>query len=99
MLDELVFGILSALVLVAGMALRPARARCPQGFHNDGVRLETGRFDCRRPPGKPDWTGTGPDLGVVPPGTLSGRIYCTGGTSPVVVSERIVGCQRGGWRQ
>lgn len=99
MIDEILLAMVSAIVLIAGVAIRPHRAACPQGFSHQGVRLETGRFDCRRPPGKPDWTGTGPDLGVVPLGTLSGRIYCTGGTSPVVVSERIVGCQRGGWRQ
>lgn len=99
MLDEILLAVLSAIVLLAASVVRPHRASCPQGFHNDGVRLETGRFDCRRPPGLPDWTGTGVDRGEVPPGTLSGRIYCTGGTMPVVVSSRVVGCQRGGWRQ
>jgi hypothetical protein len=92
--------VLSLVTILAAAITRPTRAQCPQGWYlATGVRTSDtyaprGSFACQRPPGGPDWTGTGPDLGTRPPGELRGRIYCTGGSSPIVVNERTVGCQR-----
>lgn len=74
---------LAAAAFVGAAVYRPVRAACPPAWHHDGVR-RSGAFECTRSPVGDTW----------PPGRLEGRIYCTGGTVPVVVTERVVGCQR-----
>lgn len=89
--------LVSTLVLVAGRVIRPTHAQCPVFWHNNGIR-PSGTFGCtRNPVGDPEWDGTyqrQPDRSVVPPGEIDGQIYCTGGTHPIVVDDRTVGCQR-----
>lgn len=95
------FAFLSLVTITAASICHPQRATCPPGMYlSTGVRAVDGplggrgSFSCAFPPGSPDWSGTGPDRGASYPGDLRGRIYCTGGSHPIVVNERTVGCQR-----
>lgn len=92
----------SLVILLACAVYRPQRATCPSGWvlatgvrTVDGPLGSRGSFACERPPiGGDSDVLTGKSTAVQPPGELRGRIYCTGGASPIVVNERIVGCQR-----
>lgn len=93
---------LSIGLLCWSMATRPAVARCPVGAYVNGVR-PSGAYECRRAPGgDPLYDGAAgyPDRAVDRPGWYIGRIYCTGGSHPIVVlaardgDARSVGCQR-----
>lgn len=94
--ESLLLWIASIWVLVVAAVIRPSRGMCPAGMHHEGVRRD-GAFVCvRAPVGDPGRDGTwgNPDVSVVPPGEIAGHIYCTGGALPIVVDERVVGCQR-----
>lgn len=96
MLEEFLLALVSLWLIIAAAVYGPTSASCPATWHHDGIR-PTGSFQCvRGPVGDPDWDGTWmrPERGVVPPGVLRARIYCTNGTEPIVVNERTVGCQR-----
>lgn len=83
-------------LLCISMVMRPTHARCPIGWYVNGVR-PSGGFQClRAPTGDPDYDGTWghPDRTIDHPGDLRGRIYCTGGATPIVVDDRAVGCMR-----
>lgn len=92
----------SVLLCIACAFVRPTRGECPPGWYVlDGVRTsdswrgQRGSFSCQRPPlGGDDDTLTGKQTAVDQPGVLYAQIHCTGGTLPIVVNERIVGCQR-----
>lgn len=90
---EVGLALASVVCLCAAMVAQPQRARCPPRWRNDGVRRD-GSFECLRPlvGGVDDQPGT-EDNAVQPPGELLGRIYCTGGSVPVVVDARTVGCE------
>lgn len=82
-----------AIIAIAAVA-DPRRANCPAGWHVEGVR-PSGATTCRRAP----QIDTAEDDAHPEPDPAYGiAIHCTGGTSPIVVDERTVGCQRGGWR-
>src|SRR5690348_4647766 len=93
--------VLSFALLALVALCRPPRARCPAGFDlRTGIRRD-GRFACwPHPVGDPEWDGTfeRPERGRQPGGVLESQIWCTNGTEPIVVDERTVGCQRGGYR-
>jgi hypothetical protein len=82
--------IVELMILVVLVAL--ARARCPEGWSVNGIRPD-GSYECLSPIPR----GCGEPVGdspPCPPTTLSrGRIYCTGGSVPIVVDNRTVGCQ------
>lgn len=90
---ESALALLSIACMLAAMATHPSRGRCPPRWRNDGVRGD-GRFECVRPleGGYDDVPGSR-DASYQPPGELLGRIYCTGGSVPIVVDERTVGCE------
>ena len=93
-----ILAVLSVILMLCALVIRPTQAQCPRGMWLEGVRPD-GAFDCRpNVLGNPEHDGTfhQPDDGVLPPGQLQGRIYCTGGTRPIVrpVDSRTVGCQR-----
>ncbi len=95
-IEDLLAAIASLLVAASTTCCEPQRGGCPAGWHHDGVRRD-GRYECVRAPiGSMDDDGTWgrPDRSRVPPGIVRSRIYCTGGAVPIVVSERVVGCQR-----
>ncbi len=102
MIDELFFALLLVLVVVGATFIRPTRATCPAGSYVEGVG--TGAY---RPAGRTQCLSVEPDYDCSGANTCHGRaprwrvpmqIYCSGGTAPIVVDERTVGCQRGGWR-
>ncbi len=88
--------VLFVLRLIVGWP-QPDTATCPAGYDlRTGVR-RTGWFECwPAVVGDPDYDGTWgkPERGVQPPGILSSRVYCTGGSVPIVVNQHTVGCQR-----
>ena len=90
----------SIVLMLCAFVLRPDHARCPAGWYASGLH-PSGEFKCLvAPTGDPEidgWRG-GPDATVEHPGWLRSRIYCTGGTHPIVVlsdlEARTVGCSR-----
>lgn len=94
---ETLFALFNVLLWCWILVARPTHFICPLGWHDDGASRD-GQFTCtRRPVGPLDWDGTylRPERSTVPPGQIRGQIYCTGGSMPVVISDRAVGCQRG----
>ncbi len=88
MMFEVVCAFLTAVVLIVGIALHPTRVRCPTGWFAEGVR-PSGSFQCSRPP------PGGENDATTPPGRIGGRVWCTGGTVPVLADDgRTVGCMR-----
>jgi hypothetical protein len=84
---------LGALLFVLAVLLSPKR--CPRGWYLDGVR-PSGIGACRLAPppgcGEPVPPHNQPCATQTRPMPIA--IYCTGGSRPVVVDERTVGCQR-----
>lgn len=78
---------------VLALAL-PSRAQCPVGWSlHEGVR-RSGEFACYGPLAERcgdarEYTDPCPK-----PEITRSRIYCTGGSRPIVVDFRTVGCQR-----
>lgn len=96
MLIDVSCALATVVILCCSMALRPKHARCPDGWLVNGIR-PSGRFDCLRVPGgDPMYDGAGgmPDRSYGKPGVVGGRLYCTGGSHPIVVDYQTVGCQR-----
>lgn len=88
--------LVSVVLLLWSMALKPDRLTCPPGWYlMDGVRRD-GSFSCQRPPiGGDEDVYTGHDSAVDQPGVLRSRVHCTGGARPVIWHDgRTVGCQR-----
>jgi hypothetical protein len=91
-----IIGAMTLVVMLGSFVMRPQFARCPDGWHHDGVR-PTGVFSCiRKPVGDDhrDTRGILHDDSLEPRGELWGQLYCTGGSLPVVVDDRVVWCQR-----
>lgn len=99
-MTRLVGYLLTLWLLALACLARPHRARCPIGYDlRTGIR-PSGEFTCwPNPSGPLEWDGTWgrPERSRQPDGVIESRIFCTGGTRPVVVGDREVGCQRGGW--
>lgn len=102
MADELFFAMLLVLVVVGGALLRPQSATCPPGSYVEGV----GTGDTYRPAGRTQCLSVEPDYDCSGANSCHGRaprwrvpmqIHCSGGTQPIVVSDRVVGCQHGGY--
>ena len=99
MIADVILSFVTALLLLVAVAARPEHGRCAPGFHADGIR-RSGYFECARPYGCRDaqgprggWTST-----CAGEERVGSRIYCTGGTQPVLDGDGVtVGCQRGGW--
>lgn len=87
-LEGVACALITLVILAASAVCRPESAKCPRGTYlHTGIR-SSGSFACAR-------SLIGPENDAVqPPGILLGRIYCTGGSRPIVVNERVVGCQR-----
>ena len=88
--------LVSILVLATSMITMPSRAACPLRWHNEGVR-PTGRYECVPDPVGPshrDARGILVDDSVQAPGEIVGEITARSGSMPIVVTNRIVGCQR-----
>lgn len=96
MLVEIVYGWLVTLVLLAAVSIvQPTRAIAPIGWYVNGVAPD-GIYRVRKAPDRErpcslGWNGC---IDNEPEREFRSRIYCTGGAYPIVVSDRIVGCQR-----
>lgn len=94
---DLLAAMFSILLLCCSFIVRPQHARCPE--HHDlrmGIR-RSGEFQCWATPSGPveyDGTWERRDRSKQSGAILTGRLWCTNGTSPIVVNERVVGCQR-----
>lgn len=79
------FLLITFVVITMCAIARPTRLTCPRGYFVNGVR-ETGASECIRD--------------SETPASFRVRIYCTGGSVPLVsdVDGRTIGCQRGGQR-
>lgn len=95
MSDDVVHMLLGLVVLLAFAFARPERATCPAGYYVEGIR-PSGSTLCRRSEtGGPDCAGAAacPDI-EIDRHPIPLQIYCTGGSTPIVVDARTVGCTR-----
>lgn len=92
MIVDLLAAIASLLLLGVAFALQLDRIEFAAGYLAT-VRAD-GSFELRRQVGGVNYS----DEGDEPPGVLRGKIYCSGGASPIAVNYRVVGCARGGSR-
>lgn len=99
-LADLLAAIATLAILCCSFVVRPTHARCPWDLDlRTGVRPD-GRFTCWPHPSGPrgveDWDGTWerPERSHQPSWRLGGRVFCTGGSRPIVVDYQTVGCQR-----
>lgn len=88
--------ICSIVALAWAAATTPTSGRCAPGWHlATGIRQD-GTFSCFAP--LPECCGDSKgecELVPCPPHVeIRSRIYCTGGTVPIVVDHETVGCQR-----
>ncbi len=87
---------MTLLLIVAAVLTRPDHAQCPINMYVNGVR-PTGDYACRPVPPRQSREEIAPFPRLTPlPGEdleLRGAIYCTGGSSPIVVDYRTVGCE------
>lgn len=100
MIPPVIVFIAALLLQLWDLIFRPSSARCPPGWFAEGVR-PSGLTSCR--PSPPANCGE-----PVPPNdqpcpedkrVIERKIYCTGGMRPVQIGERVIGCQRGGYRE
>jgi len=94
---EAALAILSTILIAWSCVSRPTTGACAKGWWlPNGIR-ENGVYACERVPvggEHRDERGILHDDSIQQPGKLAGRIYCTGGSVPIITSERAVGCQR-----
>lgn len=88
MIVDLLAAIAGLLLLAVSFALQLDRVDFNAGWIAN-VRPD-GSFALRRQPAGVNYTDEGDD----PPGVLRSRIYCTGGSRPIAIGYRTVGCQR-----
>jgi hypothetical protein len=92
-IGEVVATLVGMIALVVAIAATPPIARCPDGYYVNGVR-PSGKSTCREIPptrdcGEPKFSPPCPE-----PRTFPIRIYCTGGSQPIVVDDATIGCMR-----
>lgn len=96
-MDRALAALVTCAALTYAWCVHPARARCPAGHDlRTGIRRD-GHFECwPAVVGDPLYDGAAgyPERGRQSDAILTGRIYCTGGTQPIIVDYRTVGCQR-----
>lgn len=98
-LDDLVFALVTAVVIIAGTIQRPTSARCPDRWYLDTGIRPSGDFRCvpELRGGVNDPAG-GIDTAVQPPGQIESRVFCDRGSRPVVADYRTVACRHLGAR-
>jgi len=86
-------------IVLAEFAPRPSTARCPDGTYVEGVRPDGSTTCVTRPPrGCDEPAGTAAEQRpcVFRERRVPERgVHCTGGSRPIVVDKRTVGCTRG----
>lgn len=97
MFVETMCALLSIFILLFCFASHPDHGGCGEGWWVNGVRPD-GRYGCRPRSLLPDHPSRGHEPDDVYDADsdheIYSRIYCTGGTQPIVVDFRTVGCQR-----
>lgn len=100
MIIDILGPVVSIALIAIACVMHPVRhitrAQCPPTMFVNGIR-PSGFFQCLpKPGGDPDDDGIigHPDLAADPDGELYGRLWCTGGSHPIIVDSRTVGCQR-----
>lgn len=98
MIGEVIALVLSLVLFVVAIGIDAItvpgeRATCPPGMYAEGVR-PSGETSCvaSPPPGCEEPVGTW--YACPEPRRFPTRIHCTGGSRPIVVDERTVGCTR-----
>lgn len=94
---DLIAAIATLVLLCCSYVVKPKHARCPDKHDlRTGIR-PSGSFECwPNPVGSPEYDGTygHPDRSRQSTAVVRSKIWCTSGSSPIVVNERAVGCQR-----
>jgi hypothetical protein len=85
-------GVLTSIVCVITMQIvSPSHQTCLRGFYVNGVR-PNGSYECRSIPPRDDqldeWIKSAVEQ------SYKAQVYCTGGSHPIVVDYKTVGCQR-----
>lgn len=98
MTEDIVNAIALLVLALVVAILRPSSAQCPPGWSlGEGIR-RTGEFACYSPPPRDCGDVRGPFERPCKPSPMwpskvrRARIHCTGGSIPIVVDERTVGC-------
>jgi hypothetical protein len=96
-IDEIVFTMITVLVLLFAAFERPTRLHAPRDWYFEGIRPDGETTLKPNPPlgcGEP--TGTAAEQRPCPDDhrAIGARIYCTGGSVPIVVDDQTVGCTR-----
>lgn len=76
-MDDVISLVLSVLVLVSSIVVRPSRAACPREWVIMGGVNDRGLFVCQ-----PERVGCETCDLYQPPGFIAGRIYCAPGLTP-----------------
>lgn len=84
---DVLIGFVAACIVATFMMLAPRKATCRKGMYQAHGVTPSGKYLCRDvvPEGRED---------EIEPEEYGGSIYCTGGSRPIVINERTVGCQR-----
>ncbi len=83
-IESALFALITLAIIVITSIAEPRRVRCPSGWYAEGVR-PSGATTCRR----------APINDITPPtGAIDALVYCTGGSLPIVIDHRTVGCNR-----
>jgi hypothetical protein len=94
-IGDVLLALVAIVALCIGIVTQPTTATCPRGWTIDGVR-PTGVSRCTPAP-PPNCGEPVPPYNQPCPDDareLPMRIWCTGGSRPIVVNERTVGCTR-----
>ena len=93
---QVITTIVSIVLLLWSSAAKPTHAQCPVGWYVDGAQ-PSGVFSCAKTPPR-DVCDSKAGCGAAdqePDPHVTSRLYCTGGTVPIVALDgRSVGCQR-----
>lgn len=91
---EIILALASEVLLLWAMATHPIRGHCPKAWYVEGVQ-PAGDYACVKTPARNVCDTKAGCAGDEPRDPrLRSRIYCTGGSVPVVVDDRTVGCTR-----
>lgn len=96
MSDAIFWPVISFVVMLACVMLRPTTVRAPRGWTVEGVRPSGETTMVPVPPRYCEDEADGEQRTPCPddPRAIDAQIFCDGGTVPIVADERTVRCQR-----
>ncbi len=98
-MTDLMYSVLSMLVLLGALARQPTTVTCPAGWYVEGVRT-SGRSSCVRASPETELDrdnctrGHPCVMSAAPEPRVGVQIYCTNGMLPLVINHRTIGCKR-----